>query len=268
VFGSGSLPIDQLRVRGARSEERREPVVIEEPLEIRLNGRPVAITMRTPGNDIDLVLGFLVSEGIIEDPSIVLSIAHCEENPNVSEVCTKPNAPGVHPPAPRNFYAASSCGICGKASLDAVRARTPDVHADTCGIPRAVLTALPAKMRARQTLFEATGSLHAAGLFTLAGELLCLREDVGRHNAVDKVVGWAAARERLPLSEHTLVVSGRAGFEIVQKALVAGIPILAAVSGPSSLAIELARESGMTLIGFLRGENLNVYSAAKRIELG
>ncbi len=263
----GSAKLDHVRVEGARSRERSQPVVIEEPLEMRLNEQPVAVTMRTPGHDIELVLGFLVSEGIVEDPAAVLAIAHCEQNPNVAEVHTQPDAPGVHPPAPRNFYAASSCGICGKASLEAIRSRTAGVHADTTALARTVLTALPERMRAAQILFEATGSLHAAGLFTAAGELLCLREDVGRHNAVDKVVGWAAARELLPLQGHVLVVSGRLSFEIVQKALVAGIPILAAVSGPSSLAVELARESGMTLIGFLRGETLNIYSAAKRVEL-
>ncbi len=263
----GSEKIDHLRLRGTRSEERSQPVVIEEPLEMRLNDRPVAVTMRTPGHDIELTLGFLVSEGIIEDPSAVLSVAHCEENPNVSEVRTKPDAAGVHPPSPRNFYATSSCGICGKASLEAVRLRTPGVQTDPTCVSGALLSTLPERMRGAQTLFEATGSLHAAGLFTAAGELICLREDVGRHNAVDKVVGWAAARERLPLHGHVLVASGRAGFEIVQKALVAQIPILAAISGPSSLAIELARESGMTLIGFLRGETMNVYSAAKRVEL-
>ncbi len=263
----GSAKLDHVRVEGARSRERSLPVVIEEPLEMRLNEQPVAVTMRTPGHDIELVLGFLVSEGIVEDPAAVLAIAHCEQNPNVAEVRTQPDAPGVHPPVPRNFYAASSCGICGKASLEAIRLRTSGVHADTTSVSRTLLTALPERMRGAQTLFEATGSLHAAGLFTAAGELLCLREDVGRHNAVDKVVGWAAARELLPLQGHVLVVSGRLSFEIVQKALVAGIPILAAVSGPSSLAVELARENGMTLIGFLRGETLNIYSAAKRVEL-
>ncbi len=263
----GSAKLDHVRVDGAHSQERSHSVVIEEPLEMRLNEQPVAVTMRTPGHDIELVLGFLVSEGVIEDPSAVLSIAHCEENPNVAEVCTEPDAPGVHPPAARNFYASSSCGVCGKASLEGIRSRTPDVHADTTTVSCGLLTALPDRMRGAQTLFEATGSLHAAGLFTATGELLCLREDVGRHNAVDKVVGWAAARELLPLHGHVLVVSGRSSFEIVQKALVAGIPILAAVSGPSSLAVELARESGMTLIGFLRGKTMNIYSAAKRVAL-
>jgi len=264
----GSEQIDHLRIQGARSQERKQPVVVEEPLEMRLNERSLAVTMRTPGHDIELSLGFLLSEGILEDPAVVLSIAHCEENPNVTEVRTQPNAAGVHPPSTRHFYAASSCGICGKSSIEAIRYRTPSVLADPAQVSADTLACLPERMKNAQILFEATGSLHAAGLFTASGKLMCLREDVGRHNAVDKVLGWAATRERLPLHEHILLVSGRVSFEIVQKALMAQLPIVAAISGPSSLAIELARESGMTLIGFLRGKTMNVYTGAKRIQVG
>ena len=254
------------RLRQQRKQQTREAVVVEEPLETRLDGEPVAVTMRTPGSDIELALGFLLSERVLEDPAVVASIAHCDDDPNVIDVRTAPGASGVHPPAPRNFYAASSCGVCGKASIDAVRLQTPDLHGDATRIPSALLAELPDQLRRAQPLFAATGALHAAGLFTPRGQLLCLREDVGRHNAVDKVIGWAALEERLPLAGHVLLVSGRTGFEIVQKAAMARIPVLAGISGSSTLAIELARSTGLTLVAFLRGTDMILCSHGERIE--
>lgn len=264
---AGAEAVSHLRVEGRRASERSAAVVLEDPLEIRLNGEPIAVTMRTPGDDIELGLGFLVTEGVIETPDAIAAAALCDDNPNVLEVHTTPGAAGVHRPEARNFYATSSCGVCGKASIDAVRVRAPGLHADDVRVDASVLAALPERLRGAQTLFRETGSVHAAGLFDAGGDLLCVREDVGRHNAVDKVVGWAALEERLPLRRHVLLVSGRAGFEIAQKALVAGIPILGAISGPSSLAVELTREGGMTLVAFLRGREMSVYSGSERIAL-
>ena len=263
----GSRIRKQLRLRTGRAAEHRAAVVVEEPLEIWLNGQSVAVTMRTPGSDIELAFGFLVSEGIVRDPAAVAAIAHCEENPNLVEVHTEAGAEGVVPPVPRSFVATSSCGVCGKTSIESLRVRAPGLASDGTRVVPGVLARLPKELRAAQPLFEATGSLHAAGLFEPSGALRCLREDVGRHNAVDKVIGWAAASGRLPLAGHILLISGRASFEIIQKALVAGIPVVAAVSGPSSLAVELAEECGMTLIGFLRGDDCNVYSGFERIVL-
>lgn len=262
---AGTVELTHLRLGPDSGEERAAAVVVEEPLEIRLGERPIAVTMRTPGHDVELALGFLVTEGILEDPGAVATAAHCDESRNVVEVRVEPGATGVHEPEERHFFATSSCGICGKASLDAVRVRTPRLEGDATTVGRDVLASLPARLREAQPLFDATGALHGAGLFTPSGSLLCAREDVGRHNAVDKVIGWAAARERLPLQGHVLLVTGRAGFEIVQKACVAGVPVLAAISGPSSLAVELARDRGMTLVAFLRGSELNVYSGARRV---
>ena len=261
----GSTRVDVVALRSGEHETRSEMLVIEEPLELRLDGAPLSITMRTPGDDIELAAGFLVTEGIVADFGAVSSIAHCDETRNIVEVRTEPGAAGVFVPEARHFFASSSCGICGKATLEALRTRAHALHADATRVDASVLAELPARLRAAQPLFRETGALHAAALFDANGALLCVREDVGRHNAVDKVVGWAALERRLPLSETILLASGRLGFEIAQKALVAGIPVLAAISGPSSLAVELARENGMTLVAFLRGDALNVYSAAERI---
>jgi FdhD protein len=227
--------------------------------------------MRTPGDDLDLAIGFLLTEGIIGSAEDVHTAQLCagDDAPNTYNVVDVVLSPGV--PAPetdptRNFYTTSSCGICGKASIDAVRTRSRfDLAADPTVVPAATIAALPDRLAARQAVFQRTGGLHAAGLFTADGELVCLREDVGRHNAVDKVIGWAVREGRLPLSGHVLLVSGRASFELTQKATMAGIPILAAVSAPSTLAIELATEAGLGLIGFLRGTRMNVYSGDKRI---
>ncbi len=231
----------------------------------------LAVTMRTPGNDIDLAIGFLITEGIIASPADVVTAQLCagDNEPNTYNVVDVALAPGVEPPATdpaRHFYTTSSCGVCGKASIDAVRVRSRhDIAADAVTVGAATLTTLPDTLRAAQKAFDATGGLHAAGLFTADGGLMCVREDVGRHNAVDKVVGWAAREGRLPATGHVLMVSGRASFELVQKATLAGIPVLAAVSAPSTLAVDLAAESGLTLIGFLRGRAFNVYTGEHRV---
>jgi FdhD protein len=269
-------PILTLRLDGG---ERRRPdtLAVEEPLEIRVGGDPLAVTMRTPGHDVELAAGFLVSEAVISRGDEFSGAIHCggpgtggvENTYNVLDVTL---APGVRPPAPdiaRSFYTTSSCGVCGKASIDAVETVSSyDVSTDDVSVTLERIAGLPDLLRAQQAVFDKTGGLHAAGLFdATTGELLVLREDVGRHNAVDKVVGWAALHDRLPLRGTILQVSGRASFELVQKAAMAGIPILAAVSAPSSLAVELADSRGLTLVGFSRGQSLNVYSRADRIRV-
>ncbi|MFF5720616.1 formate dehydrogenase accessory sulfurtransferase FdhD [Streptomyces buecherae] len=337
-----------VRVRGGKVSTRPDTLVAEEPLEIRLNGKPLAITMRTPGDDFALAAGFLVSEGVLASDSDLATIAYCagavaapRDEPSDDLVDGPPGgvgvaagggggvaaawttaplpaavgrrtgglgrggaglsvidtrggagsapggagargantynvvdvhlAPGVPLPdiaLERNVYTTSSCGLCGKASLDAVRttARWPvGDPATPVVLSPDVLAALPDRLRAAQRVFERTGGLHAAALFTAEGELLDVREDVGRHNAVDKLVGRALQQGRLPLSSSVLLVSGRASFELAQKAVMAGIPVLAAVSAPSSLAVDLAEETGLTLIGFLRGADMNVYAGAERV---
>jgi FdhD protein len=233
----------------------------------------MAITMRTPGDDMDLAVGFLVSEGVVSGASDVRAMRFCAdanaEDGNTYNILDVDLAPGVRAPDPsleRSFYTTSSCGLCGKASLEAVRTQTRfSVSEDPLTVPVNVICRLPERLRAAQRVFDRTGGLHAAALFTPAGELLVLREDVGRHNAVDKVVGWGLRNGRLPLSSTVLLVSGRASFELTQKAWMAGIPMLAAVSAPSSLAVDLAVEAGMTLIGFLRGDTMNVYAGDERV---
>ncbi|APC38559.1 formate dehydrogenase accessory sulfurtransferase FdhD [Nocardiopsis dassonvillei] len=264
-----------LRIRDGSATERVDTLVVEEPLEIRLDGDPLSVTMRTPGNDFDLAAGFLVSEGVVSRGEEVTAIRYCagatEDGSNTYNVLDVSLAPGVPRPdtsLERNFYTSSSCGLCGKASLDAVRTQAVwQVDGDGLRVEAETLTSLPDRLREAQRVFERTGALHAAGLFTADGELLALREDVGRHNAVDKLVGWALRSDRLPLRETVLMVSGRASFELVQKAWMAGIPMMAAVSAPSSLAVDLAAEAGITLVGFLRGTSMNVYAGRHRILL-
>ncbi|RJQ71012.1 formate dehydrogenase accessory sulfurtransferase FdhD [Pseudonocardiaceae bacterium YIM PH 21723] len=260
-----------LRLRGGVGTVRQDNLAAEEPLEIRVGGSPLSVTMRTPGADVELAHGFLLSEGIIGGREDVSIARYCDgvddQGRNTYNVLDIALADGVPPPSPdiaRNFYTTSSCGICGKAALDAVRTKTR--HQPTGGrIDPAVLAELPDLLRAAQKVFDATGGLHAAGLFSSAGELLVVREDVGRHNAVDKVLGWAMLSDRVPLSDTILLVSGRASFELVQKAAMGGIPVLAAVSAPSSLAVELAAEQDITLIGFLRADTCNVYTGEHRL---
>ncbi|GIH77491.1 formate dehydrogenase accessory sulfurtransferase FdhD [Planobispora longispora] len=247
----------------------------EEPLEIRLGGRPLTVTMRTPGDDFDLAAGFLVGEGVISSAEEIVAIRYCagaaEDGANTYNVLDVALAPGTAPPPAsleRNFYTTSSCGVCGKASLDAVRTVARwRVDGDPVRVPAEVVSALPGRLREAQRVFDRTGGLHAAGLFTPDGRPLCVREDVGRHNAVDKLVGWAVRDGRLPLVSSVLMVSGRASFELVQKAVMAGIPVLAAVSAPSSLAVELAAETGLTLAGFVRDGSMNVYTGEERLSL-
>lgn len=262
-----------LRLRDGASSERPDTLAAEEPMEIRVGGRALTVTMRTPGNDFDLATGFLVSEGVVHTRDDVAGVRYCagatSDGGNTYNVVDVALAPGVAAPdasLERNFYTTSSCGLCGKASLDAVRTTAAwSVADDPLRVSPRTLTALPDRLRAAQRVFDSTGGLHAAGLFDAQGELLCLREDVGRHNAVDKVVGHALRTGLLPLRETILMVSGRASFELVQKAVMAGIPLLAAVSAPSSLAADLAEESGVTLVGFLRGTSMNVYTGPHRL---
>jgi FdhD protein len=244
-------------VRLPDGAEERDQVAVEEPLEIRVNGEPVAVTMRTPGHDEELALGFLLSEGITPArASVPLDLAA-----NTVEV----EAAGADlGRLQRNFYTSSSCGVCGKGALEAVAVEAPRVESELV-VAASLVEELPERLRSAQPAFAATGGLHATGLFEDDGELLCVREDVGRHNAMDKVVGWAHVEGRLPLSRNLLCVSGRLSFELVQKAAVAGCPLVAAVGAPSTLAIDLARDRGITLCGFVRAGRMNVYSEAWRI---
>jgi FdhD protein len=265
-----------IRIRDGAVTSRPDTLVAEEPLEIRLNGKPLAITMRTPGDDFALAAGFLVSEGVLANAYDLQNIVYCagatvdgSNSYNVVDVRTSPDVVIPHITLERNVYTTSSCGLCGKASLDAVRttARWPIADTPPVRVEPALLASLPDRLRAAQRVFDRTGGLHAAALFSEAGELLDVREDVGRHNAVDKLVGRALQNGDLPLSRVILLVSGRASFELAQKAVMAGIPVLAAVSAPSSLAVDLAAETGLTLVGFLRGSNMNVYAGEDRIAL-
>jgi FdhD protein len=254
-----------VRVRDGVVSEVADVLAAEEPLEIRLRGERVAVTMRTPGHDTELAVGFLLGEGIVR-PSDVGAVVECRADEGDGGVADVALRPGAAPLAgwQRNFYATSSCGICGKASIDAVRQAAPPV-ADGPVVEQPALLGLPDVLRGAQRVFDRTGGLHAAGLFAPDGTLDVLREDVGRHNAVDKAIGRAALDGRLPLSGSVLMVSGRSSFEILQKALMAGVPFVAAVSAPSSLAVRLARESNMTLVGFLRPGGFNAYAGRERI---
>ncbi|MET7994310.1 formate dehydrogenase accessory sulfurtransferase FdhD [Amycolatopsis sp. NPDC005232] len=255
--------------------ERRRPdsLAAEEPLEIRVGGKALAVTMRTPGHDVELAHGFLLSEGVLGSREDIAAARYCDgvddQGRNTYNVLDVTLAPGVAPPdvgVERNFYTTSSCGVCGKAALDAVKLKSRFSPADSpFEVKTDVLVKLPDTLREQQKVFKSTGGLHAAALFTQDGELEVVREDVGRHNAVDKVLGWALQAGRIPAPDCGLLVSGRASFELVQKAAMAGIGLLAAVSAPSSLAAELAEENGMTLIGFLRGDSMNLYTGDQRV---
>lgn len=242
----------------------------EEPLEIRIGIRPISVTMRTPGHDLELASGFLLTEGVITGSGQIAGLRHIVTRGHKRNVVRADLIRGVAiKPAllQRNFLTSSSCGLCGKTSIDALRVRgitrpNPDLR-----IAPDILCLLPETLRSAQTLFGRTGGLHAAGLFDTTGKLIALREDVGRHNAVDKLIGWALLEQRLPLKESLLLVSGRGSFEIVQKALVAGVPIVACVSAPSSLAVQLAWEFNLTLVGFLRGRRFVVYMGEDRVLL-
>lgn len=260
-----------LRVEvGSGTTPRHDSLASEEPLEIRVGGRSLAVTMRTPGDDFDLVAGFLVSEGVVGAADELVTMRYCageEENTyNVIDVGVRGPGALVAAGRERNVYTTSSCGVCGLASIDAVATTSRfDVAPDPVRVTPEVLAVLPDRLRDQQAVFDRTGGVHAAGLFDADGTLLALREDVGRHNAVDKVVGHALREGRLPLTGSVLQVSGRASFELVQKAAMAGIPVLAAVSAPSSLAVDLAERLGVTVVGFSRGTSFNVYSRADRL---
>jgi FdhD protein len=271
LHGPAVSVVPVVRFDDRRSEACEDLVAREEPLEIQLGGASLAVVMRTPGCDEELALGFLVTERVIQSPACVASLRHLASSSDPAaedNVVRVQLAPGVDVDLEslrRNFYASSSCGICGKATLDhALASASPLV--DASRFDPKFLYELPEKLERAQPVFARTGGLHAAGLFDADGRLLAVREDVGRHNAVDKVVGFALRGDRLPLSGHVLLVSGRISFEIVQKALVAGIPVIAAISAPTSLAVEFATRADMTLVGFLRGRSLNVYGAHERVE--
>lgn len=262
----------------ASTVRRMDTLAAEEPLEIRVGGTPLTVTMRTPGDDVELAAGFFVSEGVITRADQFSSAIHCggpgtggEGNTyNVLDVSLAPGTPPPDPARARHAYTTSACGVCGAASIDQVTTTSAfDVSADDMHADAVVLASLPDALRREQAVFEKTGGLHAAALCDAqTGEVLVVREDVGRHNAVDKVVGWALINDRIPLTGTVLQVSGRASFELVQKAVMAGIPMLCAVSAPSSLAVEMAESSGLTLVGFSRGDSMNVYARADRVRTG
>jgi FdhD protein len=257
------LTVPIRRVEAETSIAAQDLVAVEEPLQIRIGDRDVAITMRTPGQDRELAAGFLFTEGILRSASQIADITSDDRGTVTLQLS---EGAGVDF-ATRNFYVTSSCGVCGKASIEALlESGCPALLRGTPRIAASVIASMPDKLREAQAVFEHTGGLHAAGLFDAAGNLLRVREDVGRHNAVDKLIGWALLEDRLPLHENILMLSGRISFELVQKALMAGIPVVAAVGAPSSLAIETALRFGMTLIGFLRGQRFNVYSGNERLE--
>ncbi|MDT5066397.1 MAG: FdhD protein [Mycobacterium sp.] len=253
---------------------RPETLAVEEPLELRVNGAAITVTMRTPGSDVELAQGFLLTEGVIGERDDIARVEYCRgagpDGANTYNVLDVTLAPDVAMPdidVTRNFYTTSSCGVCGKGSIDAVR--TISRHSpgdDPTVVTSETISAMPGRLRSAQRVFASTGGLHGAALFDAYGSMLAAREDIGRHNAVDKVIGWAVEQRRIPLSGTVLLVSGRASFELTQKAIMAGIPVLAAVSAPSSLAVDLASQAGLTLVAFLRGESMNVYTRPDRVK--
>jgi FdhD protein len=263
------------RVDGANVTRRMDSIATEEPLEVRVAAggerQTVAITMRTPGADFELSAGFLYGEGVVSDPHELRRITYCvdpevdpDQRYNIVNVELRTPALPELGSLERHFFTSSACGVCGKAGLEALHIRGCSIPPSTGWLSPSIVTSLPEKLRSAQSVFQSTGGLHAAALFDASGELIALREDVGRHNAVDKLIGWAFLQGKLPLSEHIVLVSGRSSYEIVQKCLAAGVPVLCAVSAPSSLAVDLARDFGMTLVGFLRGERFNIYSGLER----
>ena len=265
-----STPVKVLKWRSSRKDQVADQVASEEPLEVRVNGKSISVMMRTPGRDKELAAGFLYTEGLIKSPNDIADIVGCE-NPksefdeNVINVFLAPKVRFDPGKLTRHFYASSSCGVCGKASLEAVRQSFKPVKF-AFRLSRKVLSSLPDKLRAAQETFDKTGGLHASALFDAKGRLVVIREDVGRHNALDKVVGWGLFEKRLPFKNLCLLVSGRVSFEIMQKALAAGIPLVAAIGAPSSLAVSMAQENGQTLVGFLRDKGMNVYANSQQAE--
>ncbi len=258
------------RIEEGSRHTRDDQLAVEEPLEIRVDGKSVVVVMRSPGNDEELAAGFLYTESIIQSADELESIAHRHDpkNPDLANVVDVVTSGGINLEKrgwQRNFVSASSCGLCGKLTIESVRLQVPSVRDDKLSVTPALLRTLPDKMRAEQSGFKETGGIHAAGLFDREGNLLLVREDIGRHNAVDKIVGASLLGGNVPLRGHVLMVSGRTSFEIVQKALIARIPLVAAVSAASSLAVELADSCSMGLVGFLRGNSLNVYAGSNRV---
>ena len=260
-------------VDGASVRRRSDTLATEEPLELRLlaagERQNVAVTMRTPGADFELAAGFLYGEGILKSRDEILRISYCteaEQQYNTVNVALRGAMPEVGR-LERHFTTTSACGVCGKASLESLELQACPLPGPSFTVTPGLITALPDKLRQAQGLFDATGGLHAAALFSKSGELLALREDVGRHNALDKLIGWALLEGLLPLREHILLLSGRASFELLQKSLMAGVPLVCAVSAPSSLAVSVAQNFNLTLVGFLRGERFNIYSGEERINL-
>ena len=254
---------------GRAPQYRADQLAREEPLEIRVRGRSIAVTMRTPGHDDELAAGFLLSEGLIHHRRDITEIAPCQQGDateNILNVFVAPSVEVDFARLTRHVFASSSCGLCGKASIEAVHQHFPPVESRAKTTAKTILR-LPESLRAAQATFDATGGLHAAAIFDTKGKLIVLREDIGRHNAVDKVIGHGFLHGRLPFDKHILLVSGRASFEIMQKALAARVPIVCAVSAPSSLAVEFARASGQTLIGFLRSGTMNIYTHPQRVAL-
>ena len=266
-------PVGVVRVRGGARATESDVAATEEPLELRLHGHPFAVIMRTPGADRELAAGFLLAERVIGGADALGTIAHCtdpgaDHPENIVDVTLVNGSAGAIDrllAGRRQVMTTSSCGMCGRRTIESLAAGVAPLAA-AWTVPASAVAALPGRLRARQAVFDETGGLHAAGLFTRDGTLLDVAEDVGRHNAVDKIVGRMLMRDALPLTDHVLCVSGRTSFEIVQKAILAGIPIVAAVSAPSSLAIELAQEFGVTLVGFIRGDSFNIYAHAERID--
>jgi FdhD protein len=252
---------------------RPETLAVEEPLEIRINGTAITVTMRTPGSDVELAQGFMLTEGVVGQRDDIARVEYCRgagadgtNTYNVLDVTLSDGVPTPSLDVTRNFYTTSSCGVCGKGSIDAVR--TISRHSpgdDPTVVSSETLSAMPDQLRSAQRIFATTGGLHGAALFDADGTMLVVREDIGRHNAVDKVIGWALENGRIPLTGTVLLVSGRASFELTQKSVMAGIPILAAVSAPSSLAVDLAGQAGLTLVAFLRGDSMNVYTRPDRV---
>ena len=272
MTGRGVAERRVVKVSGGEARRARDRLAVEEPLELRVAGRPVGVTMRTPGNDVELAIGYCVSERLVAHPEDVAAVRFCApegqaQEFNVLTVDLRPGVPVPDPSLDRLAVTSSSCGVCGKASIEALTVACPSLAGDDLAVPARVLAMVPARVRDAQRVFEQTGGLHAAAICSADGEVLCVREDVGRHNAVDKVIGWAATERRLPLTGMVLFVSGRCSFEVVQKAAVARFPLVAAVSAPSSLAAELADQVGMTLVGFLRGDTMNIYTHPRRVPL-
>jgi FdhD protein len=253
---------------------RPETLAVEEPMEIRINGTAITVTMRTPGSDVELAQGFLLTEGVIGQRDDIARVQYCRgadedgvNSYNVLDVSLAPNVAMPDVDVTRNFYTTSSCGVCGKGSIDAIRLISRHSPGDDpTVVATETLSAMPDQLRSAQRIFATTGGLHGAALFDADGTMLVVREDIGRHNAVDKVIGWALENDRIPLTGTVLLVSGRASFELTQKAVMAGIPVLAAVSAPSSLAVDLAGQAGLTLVAFLRGDSMNVYTRPDRVK--